>query len=92
MFLYPEKFAGHTGIIDIGGLNVNACYFDSTRLIPDLCTTEKLGCFSLISYLRSRLNAYCDASFDDTDTEIFFYFSENAGETEGCHHDDSKYR
>ena len=79
MFLYPEKFAGHTGIIDIGGLNVNACYFDGTRLIPDLCTTEKLGCFSLISYLRSRLNAYCDASFDDTDTEIFLKKGEVPG-------------
>lgn len=79
LFLYPDKFIGHTGIVDIGGLNLNASYFDSSRLVSDLCTTEKLGCFSIVSAVRSRLNAFCDASFSNKDAEIFLLAGEVSG-------------
>ncbi len=71
LFMLPDHFEKRTGIIDIGGLNLNASYFDKGDLQPELCKTEKLGLFSIVSQLRNRLNAYCDASFNDRDIEIF---------------------
>ena len=71
LFLYEDKFTDKTGVIDIGGLNVNASCFQKGVLNPFESKTEKLGYYSLISHLRTRLNAVCDASFDYTDTELF---------------------
>ena len=71
LFLYEDRFSNKTGVVDIGGLNVNASYFLDKKLAPFYCTTEKLGYYSLVAYLRSRLNAKCDAGFDDTTVDFF---------------------
>ena len=84
LFLFPERFKDQTGVIDIGGLNMNASFFNETKLDPDLCTTEKLGCSSIVSSLRKKLNAVCDASYDDRRIESFLkscnvpYFEEGS--------------
>ena len=71
LFLFEDKFEGKAGVIDIGGLNVNASFFLDKTLDPYNSKTEKLGYYALISLLRNRLNAYCDASFDDNMVEHF---------------------
>ena len=71
MFMFPERFTGDTGVIDIGGLNVNASLFKKGKYQQELSMTEKLGLFSIVSYLRTRLNALCDAGFDDRTVECF---------------------
>ena len=71
LFLYEDRFTEETGIVDIGGLNVNAAYFYNGVLDPFNSKTEKLGYYSLISVLRNRLNAVCDAGFNDTAVELF---------------------
>ena len=71
LFLFPERFTDQTGVVDIGGLNLNASFFNGKKLDPDLCTTEKLGCSSIVSVLRKRLNALCDANYDDRRVESF---------------------
>lgn len=67
LFLYKDRFTDKTGIVDIGGLNVNASFFEEGTLDPFTSKTEKLGFYSIVSLLRNRLNAYCDASFNDTE-------------------------
>ena len=71
MFMFPERFTGDTGVIDIGGLNVNASLFKKGKYQQELSMTEKLGLLSIVSYLRTRLNALCDAGFDDRTVESF---------------------
>lgn len=65
LFMFPDRFTDQTGVVDIGGLNMNASFFNGMKLDPDLCTTEKLGCSAIVSALRKKLNAQCDASYDD---------------------------
>ena len=71
LFLFPDRFTDQTGVVDIGGLNMNASFFNGMKLDPDLCTTEKLGCSAIVSALRKKLNALCDASYDDRRIESF---------------------
>ena len=57
LLLYPEKFRNRTvGVIDIGGFNVNGCYFLNGRLIPEANITNQLGKFKLVSSLIRPLN------------------------------------
>ena len=71
LFLFPDRFTDQTGVVDIGGLNMNASFFNSMKLDPDLCTTEKLGCSAIVSALRKKLNALCDASYDNRRIDSF---------------------
>ena len=71
LFMFPDRFTDQTGVVDIGGLNMNASFFNGMKLDPDLCTTEKLGCSAIVSALRKKLNAMCDASYDDRRIESF---------------------
>lgn len=70
-FTCKEVLKGNVGIIDIGGLNINASYFVNGRLEGDLCKTEKLGYNVLINRLKSRINAVCDTSFNDNQVRVF---------------------
>lgn len=73
LFLYADKFDNKAGIVDIGGLNVNAGFFLDGVFDPLKSQTEKLGYYSLLSVLRSRLNAMCDANFNDDEVSSFLY-------------------
>ena len=44
------------GVIDIGGFNVNGCYFLSGRLIPEANITNQMGKYKLTSSLIRPLN------------------------------------
>lgn len=71
VFMYKKSFESNVGVIDIGGLNVNASYFSSGKPDMDLCRTEKLGYYSIISTLRKKINTYCDSSFGDEQIKAF---------------------
>ena len=63
LLLYPEKFRNRTfGVIDIGGFNVNGCYFLNGRLIPEANITNQLGKFRLVSSLIRPLNRLSPAA------------------------------
>jgi len=70
-FTCKEILKGNVGIVDIGGLNINASYFTAGRLNSDLCKTEKLGYTALISRLKSRINAVCDTNFNDDQVRVY---------------------
>ena len=57
LLLFPERFMNRTvGIIDIGGFNVNGCYFLNGRLIPAANITNQMGKYKLLSSLVRPLN------------------------------------
>lgn len=57
LLLYPERFMNRTvGVVDIGGFNVNACYFLNGRLISDANITNQMGKYKLMSSLVQPLN------------------------------------
>ena len=71
VFTCKDALKGNVGVIDIGGLNINASYFINGRLDSDLCKTEKLGYNALISRLKTKINAICDTNFNDNQVRVF---------------------
>ena len=63
LLLFPERFMNRTvGVIDIGGFNVNGCYFLNGRLIPEANITNQLGKYKLMSSLVQPLNRLAPAA------------------------------
>ncbi|MBQ7564075.1 MAG: ParM/StbA family protein [Lachnospiraceae bacterium] len=57
LLLFPERFMNRTvGVIDIGGFNVNGCYFLNGRLISEANITNQMGKYRLMSALVQPLN------------------------------------
>ncbi len=57
LLMFPERFMNRTvGVIDIGGFNVNACYFLNGRLIPRANITNQMGKYKMMSSLTRPLN------------------------------------
>ena len=57
LLLFPERFVNRTvGVIDIGGFNVNGCYFLNGRLISEANITNQMGKYKLMSSLMRPLN------------------------------------
>lgn len=72
VFYEPEKFANkYVGVIDIGGLNLNAAAYKNNQLISDSCFTEKLGKNTIMKALQTKLNEKLDADFSFDEMEIF---------------------
>lgn len=70
VLMYPEYFTGTVGVIDIGGLNVNASYYINGKLLTDNCFTEKYGKLHITRKLRSTLNQKFDAQFSEPEVEV----------------------
>lgn len=70
LFMYQDRFEGSiTGIVDIGGLNINCAYFNNKKLIVDSCFTDKYGKLHMARRLRSTLNQKFDAQFAEWEIE-----------------------
>lgn len=65
IYEHPEEFSGPTGIIDIGGLNLNGLYVNGFVPYAENCFTDEAGGKSLIAtlaqQLTSELGTRCDA-------------------------------
>lgn len=74
VFYEPEKFANkYVGVIDIGGLNLNAAAYKNNQLISESCFTEKLGKNTIMKALQTKLNEKLDADFSFDEMEIFIH-------------------
>ena len=72
LYLFPEKFrTGLTGIIDIGGLNVNGSFYHNGHVDSDRCFTLKCGKNIVIGALKQRFEEEFDGIFSRKDTEVF---------------------
>lgn len=86
LFLYPERFKNCvTGVVDIGGLNINCAYFDNGKFVVDSCFTDKYGKLHMARKLRSILNQKLDAQFAEFEVERIMAngFVENEEEKSG---------
>ena len=76
LYMYPEKYRqGLTGIIDIGGLNVNGSFYSDGHIDSERCFTIKCGKNIVIDALKTRFGEEFDGVFTRRDTEVFL----NAG-------------
>ena len=72
MYLYPEKFRSSVvGVVDIGGLNINCCYFNNMKLVTDSCFTDKFGMNHVLGRIRSKLNQKLDVQLKMFEVEHF---------------------
>ncbi len=72
LYLFPEKFrTGLTGIIDIGGLNVNGSFYSNGHIDTDRCFTIKCGKNIVINALKQKFEEEFDGVFTRRDTEVF---------------------
>lgn len=86
LYMYPEKYRdGLTGIIDIGGLNVNGAFFTHGHLDGDRCFTLKCGKNTVVNALMQQFEEKYDGVFTRRDTEVFL----NNGAVQG-YEEDSK--
>lgn len=64
IYEHPEEFSGPTGIIDIGGLNMNGLYVNGFSPYAENCFTDEAGGKNLITtlaqQLTSELGTRCD--------------------------------
>ena len=75
--LFEDKLVG---IIDIGGLNVNAAIIDNLRLVSNSCFTEKLGRRAIENEIRQYANDTYESSFSTTEINAFIrqgYITDN---------------
>ncbi len=80
LFMYPEKYReGLTGIIDIGGLNVNGSFFTHGHIDIDRCFTIKCGKNIVVNALMQQFEEVFDGVFTRRDTEVFL----NNGKVQG---------
>lgn len=72
LFMYPDEFKNcAAGVIDIGALNINCCYFNNSKLVTDNCFTDKYGKLQIARKLKSKLNQKYDAQFKTFEVEHF---------------------
>ena len=81
IFVKPDIFDEKlVGIIDIGGLNVNAAMVDDLNLVSGSCFTEKLGRRSIENDIRKYVNDTYESSFSSTEINAFIrqgYITDN---------------
>ncbi len=77
----PALFAGKlAGIIDIGGLNMNAALIDDLKLVSGSCFTDKLGRRGIENEIRRYANDTYESSFSATEINSFIrkgYITDN---------------
>ncbi len=81
LYFRPDLFADRlAGIIDIGGLNMNAALIDNLKLIPESCFTDKLGRRAIENEIRRYANDTYESSFSATEINSFIrkgYITDN---------------
>ena len=81
IYLHPEIFDSKlVGIIDIGGLNVNAALVDELSLVAESCFTEKLGRRAIENEIRRYANDTYESSFSALEIDSFIeqgYITDN---------------
>ena len=87
LYMYPDKYReGLTGIIDIGGLNVNGAFFTHGHLDGERCFTIKCGKNIVINALMQKFEETFDGVFTRRDTEVFL----DIGKVQGYEEESSK--
>lgn len=72
LYIRPESFIDSlVGIIDIGGLNVNAALIDDLNLVSGSSFTEKLGRRAIENEIRRYANDMYESSFSATEINSF---------------------
>ena len=86
MFLFPEKFASKTvGVIDIGGFNVNGCYFNDSKLVSDYNLTSQCGKRYIVNEIIGGLRKVFEYTFSEQEMEVILkngYVTVNSGTPE----------
>ncbi len=81
LFVRPELFVDKlVGVIDIGGLNVNAVMVDNANLVSGSAFTDKLGRRSLENDIRKYANDTYESTFSATEINAFIrqgYITDN---------------
>ncbi len=81
LYAYPGVFVGKlAGIIDIGGLNINAALVDDLKLMPESSFTEKLGRRFAENEIRRYANDTYESSFSVTEINNYIkqgYITDN---------------
>ena len=72
LYVLPDKFRENlTGIIDIGGLNVNGSFFSNGKIEEEHCFTIKYGKNTVINTLKQQFQETFDGEYSRAHTEIF---------------------
>lgn len=65
VYVYPKRFEGPTGVIDIGNVNVNYLYCDAGEPVRENCFTNEMGGKGLITGLSNTLTAGLGTRVDE---------------------------
>ncbi len=86
MFLFKDRFDSKTvGVIDIGGFNVNGCYFNDGKLVPDYNITNQYGKRHIVNEIIGGLRKVFEYTFSAQEVEVILkngYVTFNSGTPE----------
>ena len=72
VFAEPQRFENnYAGVIDLGGLNINASAYQNGSIVPECSFTGKLGSETILRQLQSELDERLDSNFNMMEIECF---------------------